>query len=58
MLNPKNIEEFIERENRELDFGLKQVIENANYKIENNSTKEQLKKKTREIVKKIINSFT
>jgi dephospho-CoA kinase len=56
--DPKDIEEFKERDNRERDFGLDAVVEKADYKIENTSSKEQLKKKTREIVKKIIDSIT
>ncbi len=48
------IEVIQERDEREIKFGLKEVIENSNYKIKNDSTIEVLQKKTVEIVQKII----
>jgi dephospho-CoA kinase len=53
--DPDTLKELRKRETRELNFGLDKVIKNADYEISNNSTKKILKKKTREIVKKIIN---
>jgi len=44
----------MKRDKRELGFGIKEVINKANYKIMNDSSKEELKKITREIVLEII----
>jgi dephospho-CoA kinase len=52
--DPKTIDELRERDKREIHFGLKDVIKNAEYKIENSSTIEDLKNKTRRIVLEII----
>jgi len=48
------IEVIQERDEREIKFGLNEVIENSEYKIKNDSTIEVLQKKTIEIVQKII----
>ncbi|MFW9946388.1 MAG: AAA family ATPase [Candidatus Odinarchaeota archaeon] len=49
--------EIIERDRREIGFGIIDVLKKANYKITNNSTIKRLEKKTRKIVKMIINSY-
>ena len=49
--------EIMKRDKRELGFGLKEVINKANYKIMNDSSKEELKKITREIVLEIIQNY-
>lgn len=48
------VEDLIERDNRELIFGLNDVIEASNYKVDNNGTVEDLQKKTRTIIRLII----
>ncbi len=55
--DPKDLEELKERDNRELKFGLDEVIEEADYKINNNSTVDDLKKKAREVVLKVIQNY-
>ena len=55
--DPKNIDELKERDKREIQFGLKQVIKNADYKIRNDSKIKDLKKKTRKLILKIIESY-
>lgn len=55
--DPKNLEELTERDKRELDFGLDKVLENADYTIQNNSSIENLKKKVRNLIINIINSY-
>lgn len=55
--DPKDLEELKERDNRELKFGLDEVIEEADYKINNNSTVDDLKKKVREVVLKVIQNY-
>ncbi|MFX1425554.1 MAG: AAA family ATPase [Promethearchaeota archaeon] len=54
--DPKDIDDLKERDKREIQFGLKKVIEKADYIIENCSSIEDLKKKTRKIVLEIIKS--
>ncbi|MHA2037303.1 MAG: AAA family ATPase [Promethearchaeota archaeon] len=55
--DPKNLETLKERDVRELGFGLDKVLKEADYKINNNSTVDDLKKKTREVVMKIIKMY-
>ena len=55
--DPKSIEDLKERDIREIEFGLDKVLENADYTIKNNSTIEDLKRKTREMAKDIINNY-
>ena len=52
--DPKNLDDLKERDRREIQFGLDEVIKNADYTIMNDSTIEDLKIKTREIVLNII----
>jgi len=53
----KTFTEIMKRDKRELGFGLKEVINKANYKIMNDSSEEELKKITREIVLEIIQNY-
>ncbi|MHA1723941.1 MAG: AAA family ATPase [Promethearchaeota archaeon] len=55
--DPKSLAELKIRDEREIGFGLNEVIENSDYRIYNNSTIEELKKKTRELVIKIIKNY-
>ena len=55
--DPKTLEELKKRDGREFSFGLNEVVEMAEYKIENTSTKEDLKDKTRKIVLGIIRDY-
>lgn len=55
--DPKKIEELNERDERELGFGLDDVVNKADYKISNNSTIEDLKRKTKKIVLEIIKNY-
>ncbi len=49
--------EIMKRDKRELGFGIKEVINKADYKIMNDSSEEELKKITREIVLEIIQNY-
>ena len=53
----KTLIEITKRDKRELGFGLKEVIKKANCKIMNDSSEEELKKITREIVLEIIQNY-
>ncbi|TKJ18608.1 MAG: dephospho-CoA kinase [Promethearchaeota archaeon Loki_b32] len=55
--DPKSFEDLKERDKREIEFGLDKVLENADYTIKNNSTIEDLKRKTRKMVIDIINNY-
>jgi len=55
--DPKRLEELIERDKRERQFGLDEVLQNADYVIHNNSTIEELKKKIRNLILDIINNY-
>lgn len=55
--DPKNLEELKERDMRELKFGLDKVLKEADYNIKNNSTIDDLKKKTREVILKAIQNY-
>jgi dephospho-CoA kinase len=55
--DPKTLEELIERDRREINFGLDEVLKNADYLIKNNSTIEELKKNLRKLVLEIINNY-
>lgn len=52
--DPQNLNQFKERDERELKFGLESVIQNADYKINNNSSIEDLRRNTQKLVKEII----
>ncbi|MFX1303830.1 MAG: AAA family ATPase [Promethearchaeota archaeon] len=55
--DPKNLDDLKERDKREIQFGLDEVIKNADYTIMNDSTIEDFKIKTREIVLNIIKNW-
>jgi dephospho-CoA kinase len=55
--DPSTIEELIKRDKRELEFGLNEVIQNADYVIYNNSTINELKRKVRNLIIDIINNY-
>jgi len=50
----KMIEELRKRDERELNFGLEEVINRADYKIVNESSIDDLKKKTRDLILQLI----
>ena len=55
--DPKSIDDLRERDKREINFGVNEVIENADYKIMNGSTKEIVQNKTRELVLRLIQEY-
>ncbi|MHA1914107.1 MAG: AAA family ATPase [Promethearchaeota archaeon] len=55
--DPKNFEELEERDQREIQFGLEEVLKNADYIIKNDSTIEQLRKNIRNLVSKVIETY-
>ncbi|MFW9818337.1 MAG: AAA family ATPase [Candidatus Thorarchaeota archaeon] len=55
--DPKSLEDLRERDKREIEFGLDKVLEIAEYRIYNNSSIEDLKKKTRKTVLEIIQNY-
>jgi len=52
--DPKKVDDLTERDERELGFGLEDVIKKADYKVSNDSTIEDLKRKVKKIVLAII----
>jgi dephospho-CoA kinase len=54
----RNLHDIKQRDLREISFGLKDVIKNANFHIFNEGSIEELKEKTRIIVLKILKSFS
>lgn len=55
--DPQDLKDLKERDKREIEFGLDKVLFKADYTIENNSNKEDLKKKVRELVLEILNKY-
>ncbi len=55
--DPKEIDDLTERDERELGFGLENVIKKADYKINNDSNVETLKINTKKIVLEIIENY-
>jgi len=53
----KIIKKIKERDKREIEFGVEEVVKNADYRITNDSTKEELKKRTRTLVLEIIQNY-
>jgi len=51
------ISSMIERDKREIELGIKEVLLRADYKISNNSTVDELNKKTRKIILKILENY-
>jgi dephospho-CoA kinase len=56
--DPKGWETFMERDLRELGVGLGSVIATADHMIVNEGTKAQLKRKTREVLKEVLEKWT
>ncbi len=50
-------ESFEEKENRELNWGLKEAMESADYRIENEGTLRELKEKTSKIYEEILGEY-
>lgn len=55
--DPLTLDDLLERDKREIQFGLDEVLNHADYTIKNDSTIEELKRKTREVVFEIINTY-
>ena len=55
--DPKSLEDLKERDQREIKFGLNDVINNADYVIDNNILLEESKKKARDLVIDIIKTY-
>lgn len=55
--DPKLIEELVERDKRESQFGLDEVLQNADYIIHNNSTINDLKRNIRNLVLDVIKNY-
>ena len=55
--DPKIIEEMRERDQREIKFGTKEVISNADYTLHTAISIEETKEKARELVKKVIDNY-
>lgn len=55
--DPNSLSEIQERDQREIRFGLNEVIENANYKINNNLLEVDVQQETRALIFKIIENY-
>ena len=55
--DPNSLREIWDRDQREIKFGLNEVIENANYKINNNLSEVDVQQETRALVFKIIENY-
>jgi dephospho-CoA kinase len=55
--DPNSESEIRDRDNREISFGLNEVIKNANYKINNNLSEVDVQKETRALIFKIIEDY-
>ncbi|MFW9771020.1 MAG: AAA family ATPase [Candidatus Heimdallarchaeota archaeon] len=55
--DPIALSNIIERDDREIEFGIKEVLSLADYKIVNNSTKEKLNRKTRKLLLKVLKNY-
>lgn len=55
--DPKTLEDFKSRDKREGAYGLAEVMKSANYKVNNNVSKESVQKKTRDLIIKIIKNY-
>ena len=55
--DPNSLSEIRERDQREIMFGLNEVIENANYKINNNLLEVEVQQETRALIFKIIENY-
>jgi len=55
--DPRNLDELKRRDDREINFGLKEVVEEADYKIKNDSTIKKFQKKVRKIFLEILKNY-
>jgi len=55
--DPKDIKQLKERDNREIGFGLKEVIANSNYQFKNDLPVIESKKKARTLILQIIDDY-
>jgi dephospho-CoA kinase len=55
--DPNIFEDLRERDEREITFGLNEVIRSANYKINNNVSKKKVQKRTRDLILNIIKKY-
>ena len=55
--DPKTLSDLKLRDAREISFGIKSVVDDAEYKISNDSTVDELIRKTRRLVSRIISNY-
>ncbi|MHA1477231.1 MAG: hypothetical protein ACTSPU_03440, partial [Promethearchaeota archaeon] len=55
--DPKNLENLRERDQREISYGLNEVINSANYKVNNNLSAKEVQKIARDLILNIINNY-
>ncbi len=55
--DPNSLSEIQDRDQREIRFGLNEVIKNANYKINNNLSEEDVQQEIRTLIFKIIENY-
>ena len=55
--DPNTFEDLRERDEREITFGLNEVITSANHKINNNVSKKKVQKRTRDLILNIIKNY-
>jgi dephospho-CoA kinase len=55
--DPNTLEDLRDREEREISYGLIEVIRSANYKINNNVSEKEVQEKTRDLILKIIKNY-
>ncbi len=55
--DPKTLEDLRERDQREISFGLNEVINSANYKVNNNLSVKEVQKIVRDLILNIINNY-
>ena len=55
--DPKSIEDLIERDEREIKFGVNEVIENSNWQFNNELPIEKAKKEAKNLILKILDTY-
>jgi len=55
--DPKTLEDLRERDQREISFGLNEVINSANYKVNNNFSVKKVQKMARDLILNIIKNY-
>ena len=55
--DPKNIKQLKERDKREIEFGLKEVITNSNFQFKNDLPVNESKKRARTLILQIIDDY-